>query len=338
MNVKPGATKILITGGCGFIGHHMVEHLIKNTNWHIIIFDKLTYASSGYDRLRDINCFDESRVSVFNHDIINPVPLGVVKEVGNLDYIVHLAAESHVDRSIEDPKPFVLSNVLGTMQILDFVRFYQTNLKKMLYFSTDEVFGPAPEGTAYKEDDRYNSSNPYAASKAGGEELAVAYANTYKVPVMVSHTMNVFGERQHPEKFIPICIRKILGGDMISIHANKERTKAGSRFWIHARNVADAVVFLLSSGSWSEKYNIVGEVEIDNLKMAQTIGDFLGKEAKCVLTDFHGSRPGHDLRYALDGTKLKEMGFEYAKGFEQSLEKTIKWYIDNPKWLELNDA
>ena len=186
--------KILITGGCGFIGHHIVEHILKNTDWDIVILDKLSYASSGFDRLRDIKVFDDKRVSVLTKDFSHPLEEGFIREIGNIDYILHLGAETHVDKSIENPEPFVVSNVLGTMRMLDFART-QKNLKKFLYFSTDEVFGPAPEGVFYKEWDRYNSSNPYAAAKAGGEELALAYANTYKVPVIITHTMNVFGER-----------------------------------------------------------------------------------------------------------------------------------------------
>ncbi|PIU76251.1 NAD-dependent epimerase [Candidatus Pacearchaeota archaeon CG06_land_8_20_14_3_00_35_12] len=329
--------KILITGGCGFIGHHIVEHILKNTDWDIVILDKLSYASSGFDRLRDIKVFDDKRVSVLTKDFSHPLEEGFIREIGNIDYILHLGAETHVDKSIENPEPFVVSNVLGTMRMLDFART-QKNLKKFLYFSTDEVFGPAPEGVFYKEWDRYNSSNPYAAAKAGGEELALAYANTYKVPVIITHTMNVFGERQHPEKFIPMTVKKILNGEKVLIHSDKTKTKAGSRFWIHARNVASAILFLLQKDvQLRDKYNIVGEREIDNLEMAKTIAKILGKELKYEMMDFHSSRPGHDLRYALDGAKMKELGWNIPMPFEQSLSKTINWITaeENKKWLNL---
>ena len=329
--------KILITGGCGFIGRHIVEHILKNTDWDIVILDKLSYASSGFDRLRDIKVFDDKRVSVLTKDFSHPLEEGFIREIGNIDYILHLGAETHVDKSIENPEPFVVSNVLGTMRMLDFART-QKNLKKFLYFSTDEVFGPAPEGVFYKEWDRYNSSNPYAAAKAGGEELALAYANTYKVHVIITHTMNVFGERQHPEKFIPMTVKKILNGEKVLIHSDKTKTKAGSRFWIHARNVASAILFLLQKDvQLRDKYNIVGEREIDNLEMAKTIAKILGKELKYEMMDFHSSRPGHDLRYALDGAKMKELGWNIPMPFEQSLSKTINWITaeENKKWLNL---
>lgn len=253
-------------------------------------------------------------------------------EIGQVDYILHIGAETHVDNSIEDPEPFVRSNVLGTMHLLNFAR-KQPNLKWFVYFSTDEVFGPAPEGVKYKEWDRYNSGNPYAASKAGGEELALAYANTYKLPLFITHTMNCYGERQHPEKFIPKVIKSVLKGETVTIHADQTKTKAGSRFYIHCRNVADALLFLLDHAEQREKYNIVGEKEIDNLELAKFIAKVVGKPLKYELTDFHSQRPGHDLRYALDGDKLKSMGWEPPKTIEDSLKKTIEWTLEREDWL-----
>jgi dTDP-glucose 4,6-dehydratase len=329
-------TKVIITGGCGFAGHHFVEHFLKNSDWDIYIFDKLTYASSGFDRVRDISAYDNSRVSFFTLDITRPISSGVLSEVGDASYILHLAAETHVDHSITDPEPFVMSNVVGTMRILDFARNLK-DLKGFAYFGTDEIFGPAPIGINYKEWDRYDSRNPYAATKAGGEELAIAYANTYNLPVFVTHCMNIFGERQHPEKFFPMCIRKILNGDLLTIHSDPTRTYAGSRFYIHARNVANAIHFLLSRFKARDKYNIVGEKEVSNLQLAKTIAEVLDKPLSYELVDFHSSRPGHDLRYALDGTKLKSMGWQIPLTFEDSLRKTVEWTLRNPKWLELEN-
>jgi len=326
--------KLLLTGGCGLIGHAFVEHILKNTDWEVIVLDKLNYASNGLNRLRDIKAFDENRVKVFTADFTKHINDGLAQEIGQVDYILHLGAETHVDNSIKDPEPFVMSNVLGTMHMLNFART-QKNLKKFLYFSTDEVFGPAPEGTDYKEWDRYNSGNPYAATKAGGEELALAWHNTYKVPVIITHTMNVYSERQHPEKFIPLCVNKIRNGEVIQIHANKDRTKSGSRMWIHARNVADAVLFLLDKGKVGDKYNIVGEREQSNLEIAQRIAHVLELPLQYEMVDFHSSRPGHDLRYSLSGAKLADMGWKPPLTFEESFKKTILWMIDpdNKKWL-----
>lgn len=327
--------KILITGGAGFIGHHFVEAVLVNTDWEVIVLDKLTYASAGFERLRDTGRLDNPRLKVFSADFTKPLSYGLVKEIGDLDYIVHMGAETHVDNSIKDAEPFVRTNVFGTMHMLDFARL-QANLKMFVYFSTDEVFGPAPVGVSYKEWDRYNSCNPYAATKAGGEELCLSYANTHKVPVIITHTMNAFGERQHPEKFVPLTIRKVIKGEVVTVHANPTKTKAGSRFYIHCRNIAAAVLFLLEKAQLKEKYNVVGEKEVDNLEMVKFIASVIGKPLNYEMVDFHSSRPGHDLRYALDGTRMNEMGWSIPKTFESSLEKTVRWYLkpENLRWLE----
>ena len=236
---------------------------------------------------------------------------------------------------------FVLDNVVGTANILDFART-QDNLEKFVYFSTDEVFGPAPNGIKYKENDRYNSTNPYSATKAGAEELAVAYENTYKLPIIITHTMNVFGERQHPEKYIPMCIRKARDGEVVTIHSDQTRTIPGSRHYIHARDVSSAVLFLLNhkgtfEPTWGNakcpKFNIVGSEELNNLELAQIIADAQDKELKYELVDFHSSRPGHDLRYALDGTKMKELGWEPAKSVRERIADVTNWTLANRRWI-----
>jgi len=324
---------ILVTGGAGFIGHHLVEGILKLTDWEIVILDRLDI-SGNLERLRDVSIWEKEkhRVKFIWWDLKSEINLNIRKEIGWIDYIYHLAASSHVDRSIEDPMSFVMDNVVGTCNLLEYAKRIKPEL--LIYFSTDEVFGPAPERVDYKEWDRYKSSNPYAATKAGAEELCIAYENTYKLPIVITHTMNVFGERQHPEKFIPLCIRKILNGEKVIIHADKTRTKSGSRKWIHARNICKALMFLTEKGESGDKYNIVGG-EMSNLELAQFIAKVLNKSLNYKLVDFHSSRPGHDLRYSLDGTKLKEMGFCFPKSFKESLEKTIKWYFQNKQWLNL---
>jgi len=324
--------KILVTGASGFIGHHFCEHILKNTDWNIIGVDRLNYASTGYDRLRDTGSYTDERVRVFAHDFSQPIEEGLAYEIGEPDFIVHMGAETHVDNSIKNAMPFVKSNVLGTVEMLNFARTLP-NLKKFIYFSTDEVFGPAPIGTSYKEWDRYNCTNPYAASKAAGEEFCLAYANTYGIPLLITHSMNVYGERQHKEKFIPIIINKVLNGETLEIHC-KDGVPA-RRSWIHARNSSDAVLYLLRHDlPLRDKYNITGEAEYCNRDLANFVAKIIGKPLKYKMVDFYANRPGHDPRYMLDGTKIHQAGWIMPIDFENSLTKTIKWSIENPRWLQ----
>ena len=329
--------KILITGGCGFIGHHFVEHIYRNTDWDIIIIDKLSYASNGVERLRDTETLIDKRIKLFTCDLILPLSDGLIKEMGtDIDYIVHMAAETHVDNSIKDPKLFITNNIQSTVNLLEYARTELPNLKTFFYFSTDEVFGPALGSTLYKEWDRHKPTNPYSASKSAAEQICVSYENTYKTPLMIVNVMNAFGERQHVEKFIPLCIKKILNNETIYIHSYPDKKTSGTRFYIHGRNIAEAVLFLIKNGTVGEKYNISGEKEVSNLEMAQMIAKFMHKEneLKYEMVDFHSSRPGHDLRYGLDGSKLFEMGFKLPLNFEESLRKTVEWTLENSKWLE----
>jgi dTDP-glucose 4,6-dehydratase len=325
-------TTIAITGGAGFIGHHFIEHVLKKTDWNIHVLDRLTYASSGFDRLRDIQAFDDKRVRCFTADITQPFGVGLRRELGEPEYIVHMAAETHVDNSITDPWPFVQANVVGTFRVLEWARTLK-NLKRLVHFSTDEVFGPAPDGVQYKEWDRHSPNNPYAATKSASDQMCLAWENTYKVPVFTTTTMNVIGERQHPEKWVPLIVRKTLRGEKITVHASPDLKRSGSRFYIHARNVASALLFLLDRGQPKERYNIVGECEVSNLDMVLHIAKLLGKPALYEMSDWHSDRPGHDLRYALDGTKMREMGWTIPIQFWESLDRVVRWTIDHPEWL-----
>ena len=322
-----------MTGAAGFIGSHVVDHLLKETDWDLVLLDRLD-TSGTLRRFQESVTFQlhKTRTFAYWHDLRAPINTLCASHLGQFDYIFHLAASSHVDRSITDPLSFVYDNVVGTANLLDFART-QTHLQRLIYFSTDEVFGPAPTGVRYKEWDRYKSGNPYAATKAGGEELAVAYHNTYGLPVIITHTMNVFGERQHPEKYIPSTIAKARDGKRVTIHADKTRTIPGSRFYIHARNVAAGVLFVLDKGEIGEKYNLVGEREVNNLELAQFIASAVGQPLDYELVDFNSQRPGHDLRYALDGSKLEAMGWKLPVDFHQSLYNTVHWSLRNPHWL-----
>lgn len=325
---------IVITGGCGFIGHHFAEYVHKNTDWNIIIIDKLTYASLGFNRLRNNRLFDSPRVKIFPIDLCVPLSPGVCKEIGpDVNYIVHMAAETHVDNSIKDPINVIQNNVMSTVYILEWARTLK-NLEIFFNFSTDEVFGPALDNTMYLEWDRHKPGNPYSASKSAAENICVAYENTYKIPLMTVNVMNAFGERQHVEKFIPLCIKRIKNGEKIHIHAYPDKIKSGTRFYIHAQNIANAVLFLIKNGKIGEKYNISGEQEVSNLELAQMIARIMDKPLNYEMVDFHSDRPGHDLRYGLDGNKLYQLGWNPNFNFEKSLIKTVQWTLKNPEWLE----
>jgi len=342
--------KVLITGGAGFIAHHLIYYILKKTNWEIISLDRLDY-SGNLNRLDNILSTlpekDRARVKIVFHDLKSELNPWIRKEIGEVNFILHLAAGSHVDRSIEFPIEFVMDNVLGTANILEFARYMKksiSNFEKFVYFSTDEVFGPAPEGVNYKENDRYNSTNPYSATKAAGEELAVAYENTYNLPVIITHTMNVFGERQHPEKFIPMCIKKIRDGETVTIHSDKSKKIAGSRHYIHAEDVSEAILFLLNNkiktkvdwgGAKCPKFNIVGAEELTNLELAEIIAKSQNKKLNYEMVDFHSSRPGHDLRYSLSGEKMKSLGWIPKIKVKNRIEQVVAWSLENPSWIEL---
>jgi dTDP-glucose 4,6-dehydratase len=334
MNFKNNNPTILVTGGCGFIGHHFVEHVYVNTNWNIIVVDKLNYASKGYDRLRDTDTLKSDRVAVYSFDLSLPFSEGIKYEFGNnIKYIVHMAAETHVDNSIATPAPFIHNNVMSTVHLLEFARTLKS-LEIFFYFSTDEVYGPALGEKLFSEDERHSPTNPYSASKSAAEQICMSYKNTYSVPVMRINVMNAFGERQYVEKFIPKVIRKIINDEVVQIHSYPDKITSGTRFYIHARNIAAAVLFLLKNGRIGESYNVTGEKEISNLEMAQFIANTIGKKLNYEMVDFHSDRPGHDLRYGLDGTKLSLMGWKLPVNFEDSLRKTILWTLENKKWLE----
>lgn len=341
---------ILITGGAGFVGHHCIEHILKNTDWKIFILDSLSYAGNmgritdlneGFsdgdeNKITDINVFDPKRVKFIWHDLRAPISPTIHKSLSKLDYCIHFASESHVDRSLEDSIPFVTSNVLGTANLLEYFKHYQRNCR-MLIFSTDEVFGPAPEGVYYKEDDRFKPSNPYSAAKAGEEMIAFSFAHAFAMPISIVRSMNIIGERQHPEKFIPKTIKAILNNEKIILHG-KNREDLSSRCWIHARNVADGLIFLLDKAEKEEFYHIVGE-EKTVLEIADWICEVI-KDKKLnndeiEFVDYHRARPGHDKRYALSGEKIKKMGWQPPVDLEKSLKKTIKWTLENKHWLSL---
>jgi dTDP-glucose 4,6-dehydratase len=285
------------------------------------------------------------RVNIVFHDLkaeINPLVGNFIHRNGKIDTILHLAASSHVDRSITHPMEFINDNTIGTAHLLEFARRLDS-LETFLYFSTDEIFGAAPPGVAYTERARYNSTNPYSASKAGGEELAVSYHNTYKLPVYICHTVNVYGHRQHPEKYIPKCIKHILNDAEISVHADPVTDRPGSRHYVHVKDVADALLFILDlpqhvfendyGGARCPKFNIIGYTELDNLEIAQVIATCMGKELKYKLVDFNTVRPGLDLRYSPSGDLLKRLGWSPKMSFKEHIQELVDWTLEHRHWL-----
>ena len=340
--------KVLVTGGAGFIGHILVKYILDNTDWEVVSIDRLDY-SGNLNRfshmLKDYDEATKKRVKIIYHDLKSEVNNLLESQIRDVKHIFHLAASSHVDRSITEPMTFVYDNVVATGNLLNYSRNLD-NLETLVYFSTDEVFGPAPEGVSFKEWDRYNSTNPYSASKAGGEELAVAFENTYKLPIIITHTMNVFGERQHPEKYIPNTLWKLRNGKKILIHSDSTKTKPGSRHYIYSEDVASAVLYIVNNkdklakssldqyGARCKKVNIPGTKELDNLQVAELISEYSGLNLNYELVDFHSTRPGHDLRYALDDSFIKSIGWEPNYSVDESFEKMVRWFLDNPEWLD----
>lgn len=336
--------RVIITGSNGFVAHHIVEHILKNTDWEIVGLDRLSNPNNhGYDKLRDINVFDDSRVRLLQHDLQQPIGEGLAHEIGKIDYILHIASGSHVDNSIKDPVPFIKNNIDITLTMLEYARKYP--VEKFLYFSTDEVYGTAPEGYNYHEGDRFNPGNPYSASKASSECICYAYANTYKLPIIITNGMNIIGERQHPEKFLPKIINYVLDDKELTIHGDSTGTRAALRHYIHARNVASAVLFVLtktdetldSHDASKGKFFISGEKELDNLAFAKLIAEYVGKPLKYKIVSQDNLRPGHDFRYALSKDKLKSLGWEPPTKLEDSIKNIVEWSLkeENKKWLRV---
>ena len=335
--------RILLTGGLGFIGSHTVEHYLQNTDWHIVVIDALRHAGR-VERLVDMHGYDPDRVTLLWHDLRAPFHKMLCDQIGQVDYIVNMASDSHIDRSITDPVDFVTNNVLLVLNVLEFAR--QVKPITFIQVSTDEVYGPAPQGYSHKEGDPLYPSNPYAASKAAQEMIAFSYWRTFNVPLIITNTMNNFGERQDVEKFVPMTIGKILADEKNIIHARKINNKwvSGTRVWLHARNHADAVKFILENCATvlydrnddtikPLRFNVVGDREISNLEIVNMIGNIVNIKPKIEFVDFHSSRPGHDLRYSLDGTALREAGWEMPISTEESFERMVNWMLANKRWL-----
>jgi dTDP-glucose 4,6-dehydratase len=329
---------ILITGGAGFIGSHVVRRFVTNyPDYQIVNFDTLTYAGN-LENIKDIE--KSSNYTFLKGDICDATAVEKALHDFQIDTIIHLAAESHVDRSITDPLAFVRTNVLGTATLLNEAKkYWNGNYEGKLFYhvSTDEVYGSLGETGFFYEDTSYDPRSPYSASKAGSDHLVMAFYHTYHMPVVISNCSNNYGPNHFPEKLIPLSINNILNKKALPIYGKGENV----RDWLYVIDHASAIDVILHKGKIGDTYNVGGHNEwtnIDLIKLLCTLMDEkLGNAAGTSeqLISFVKDRAGHDLRYAIDATKLKdELGWVPSVTFEEGLSKTIDWYLENKDWLE----
>ena len=348
---------VLLTGAGGFIGAHILEHLLEQTDWTVICTDSFRHKGKT-DRIADVLQTDtgecppderRERTRVIMHDLRAPISDQMAEKMGDINYILAVASESHVDRSIFEPVEFIRNNTEVALSTLEFARNHEP-LEHLIWMSTDEVYGPIVGTHDHKEWAPILPSNPYSASKAAQEATAISYWRTYGLPLTIVNCMNLIGERQDAEKFLPMLIRKVATGETVPIHGTLE--DIGSRHYLHARNLADALVFLLQEppALWSpvihglppimddsvlvpDRFNVVGPDRVDNLALAEMVSEIIGEPLHYELVDFHSTRPGHDAHYGLDPKKLTDKGWKPPIPFADSLERTVRWSLAHPDWL-----
>lgn len=329
---------ILITGGAGFIGSHVVRRFVNNyPNYKIFNLDVLTYAGN-LENLKDIE--SKENYTFIKGNICDATLVDKILQENNIDTVIHLAAESHVDRSISDPLSFVQTNVIGTTTLLNASRKYWNNNyegKLFYHVSTDEVYGSLGETGFFHETTSYDPRSPYSASKAGSDHLVMAFYHTYNLPIVISNCSNNYGPNHFPEKLIPLSINNILKNKPLPIYGKGENV----RDWLYVVDHASAIDTILHKGKIGETYNIGGHNELTNIDLIRLLckimDDKLGREKGTneKLITFVTDRAGHDLRYAIDATKLKEeLGWMPSLQFEEGLSKTVDWYLENSEWLE----
>lgn len=330
--------KILVTGGAGFIGSHLVRLLVKKyPNYLIVNFDKLTYAGN-LENLRDIE--DSANYNFFKGDICFEEEVSQAFKKYNIDSVIHLAAESHVDRSISNPIEFVNTNVIGTATLMNVAKdFWSGNFDDKLFYhvSTDEVYGSLGKEGFFTEETPYDPRSPYSSSKASSDHLVRAYYHTYNFPIMISNCSNNYGANQFPEKLIPLFINNICTNKPLPVYGKGDNV----RDWLWVEDHARAIDVIFHQGKIGDTYNIGGHNEWKNIdlikKMCQLMDEKLGHSAGTSekLITYVKDRDGHDMRYAIDASKLqRELGWEPSIQFEEGLDKTIDWYLENEEWLK----
>jgi len=334
--------KILVTGGCGFIGSAVCRHLVNDLGFDVVNVDKMTYAASEGSTAEIAR---NKHYRFYKLDICDREAMQAVMEREGVDAIMHLAAESHVDRSIDGPGEFIQTNILGTFALLQAARSYHAALpepKKSAFrfhhISTDEVFGDLPlDGGLFTEETPYAPSSPYSASKAASDHLVMAWHHTYGLPIVLSNCSNNYGPWHFPEKLIPLMIINGMEGKDLPVYGTGENV----RDWLHVEDHARALALVVTKGRLGQSYNIGGRNERSNLKVVETIADTLDQlmplnaGTRRGLIRFVGDRPGHDLRYAIDATKIEnELGWKAKHNFDTGLRSTIEWYLNNGAWWQ----
>jgi len=329
---------ILITGGAGFIGSHVVRLFVtKYPDYLIVNADKLTYAGN----LENLSDVDSRKNYIFEKtDIVNKSQVIDLLRKYNFDGVVHLAAESHVDRSITGPDEFVFTNIVGTVNLLNAaLAIWQADFAGKLFYhiSTDEVYGSLGDQGLFTEETSYDPQSPYSASKAGSDHMVRAYHNTFKMPVVVSNCSNNYGPNQFPEKLIPLAINNIKNNKPVPVYGKGENI----RDWLYVEDHASAIDLIFHKGRHGETYNIGGINEWKNIDLIYLLCKIMDKKlgrkegTSAGLITFVKDRPGHDMRYAIDSSKIsRELGWSPSLKFEQGLEKTVEWYLSNQKWLD----